>query len=789
MRTARVAALILLVLAAGRLAPPLLAADPAPTVASVVPDRGVVTGGYDVVITGTNFTTPLAVTFGGLLSPSVVIDSPTQITVEVPPHAAGPVDVVVTQTTPPPSPSAPATFTYEEVPCRAWVPRAPGSATGGNPGGLDVTVVDVANRRVDASLDLNPADALLPTDDDWRVTQVLFSADGAWAFLATAGVPGTSDSRRIFVVKTARLLGTEEGDPVAASMDTEGNPYQLALSADGKTLFAADGGSWKGSSTLLPNGTFRVFNVTDPAAPVAVGTPTTTGILPVLAWDSTAYRKWGTNSSFTGQIQARNSKTTVTNVGSHTISTIDLPTRTVAGTETAAVDGGGPIQLSVSLPSPFSADYLLVETTDVLSQATSYFIQRLEQADLVAKGPVSQAVSFFPVLPFPDLQNRTAWPHPDGESLVALPATGAKVVAWNPANGNVSGSATVPGGGPPSCLALNDVSGLFYARRDTGGWTVLSASTTKGAAPVAVAQVEDATGIDSLRVVGDGTEMAGTATSSLAILDAVSASPTAHKVAATVALPLDPAGGALFPQPGAACPPARTFVTVAPPGPGPRLPHPHPAPGVCVAEEPPEFEVVPGTGGEDLVLELELGSEPDFLKVPGSVRLRVRVDAETLRAVPPRGIWRRVLRASAGAFSNPFWARVNEVLSDGTRVYGKTVELAVCPPEPPVRISPTTPVDADPEAPPELVFAAAGPGRYWIELYGPVGGYLGRFRVAVEDEEEVAVTVPRTVWRRAARKAVQEAHSQVGQVFIPETVSWKVVFRDLLGREIDSVDE
>ena len=186
----------------------LRAADPDPTIATVLPSSGPTTGGTAVTITGTGFVDPMGVSFGATPAPAVTVVSPTEIRVLAPPHARGTVDVTVTRTAPPPpAASAPAVaaFTFVAPPARLWVPRAAGSATGGNPGGKDLCIVDAANRAVEASLDLNAADAFLPTDTDWKVTQVLFHPSGAWAFCGTAGRPGTLDSRRIFVVKKKSL--------------------------------------------------------------------------------------------------------------------------------------------------------------------------------------------------------------------------------------------------------------------------------------------------------------------------------------------------------------------------------------------------------------------------------------------------------------------------------------------------------------------------------------------------------------------------------------------------------
>jgi hypothetical protein len=67
-----------------------------PTVSSVSPNNGAAAGGTAVTITGTNFATGAAVTFGGTAATSVVVVSATQITATTPAHAAGAVTVIVT---------------------------------------------------------------------------------------------------------------------------------------------------------------------------------------------------------------------------------------------------------------------------------------------------------------------------------------------------------------------------------------------------------------------------------------------------------------------------------------------------------------------------------------------------------------------------------------------------------------------------------------------------------------------------------------------------------------------
>jgi hypothetical protein len=69
-------------------------ASPAPT--SISPTSGTTSGGTSVTISGTNFASGATVTFGGTAATNVVVVSSTSITATTPAHAAGAVNVVVT---------------------------------------------------------------------------------------------------------------------------------------------------------------------------------------------------------------------------------------------------------------------------------------------------------------------------------------------------------------------------------------------------------------------------------------------------------------------------------------------------------------------------------------------------------------------------------------------------------------------------------------------------------------------------------------------------------------------
>lgn len=72
--------------------------EPDPIVNGISPESGPVAGGTSVAISGANFRDAAAATIGGIAASSVVVVSSSSITCLTPPHAAGPVDVIVTNT-------------------------------------------------------------------------------------------------------------------------------------------------------------------------------------------------------------------------------------------------------------------------------------------------------------------------------------------------------------------------------------------------------------------------------------------------------------------------------------------------------------------------------------------------------------------------------------------------------------------------------------------------------------------------------------------------------------------
>lgn len=101
-----------------------------PTVSSVSPAQGTVSGGTTVVITGTTLTGATAVRFGAVNAASYTVNSPTQITAVTPPGSPGPVPVTVVS--PAGTSNATVSYTYTaNLPTVTAVSPSAGPTSGG----------------------------------------------------------------------------------------------------------------------------------------------------------------------------------------------------------------------------------------------------------------------------------------------------------------------------------------------------------------------------------------------------------------------------------------------------------------------------------------------------------------------------------------------------------------------------------------------------------------------------------------------------------------------------------
>ena len=121
---------------------------PAPSLTSISPTNGPITGGTTVTITGANFQTGAAVSLGGVPATNVTVLTATTITARTAAHTAKPVDIVVT------NPDAQAAsilnaFTYlGAVPAVTGLAPSSGPTTGG-------TVVTITGSNFSPSASVN----------------------------------------------------------------------------------------------------------------------------------------------------------------------------------------------------------------------------------------------------------------------------------------------------------------------------------------------------------------------------------------------------------------------------------------------------------------------------------------------------------------------------------------------------------------------------------------------------------------------------------------------------------
>ncbi|HKG21855.1 MAG TPA: IPT/TIG domain-containing protein, partial [Blastocatellia bacterium] len=112
---------------------------PAPTVSAISPNSGTTSGGTPVTITGTNFAAGLTVAFGGTAATNVNVSNSTTITAVSPGHAAGGVDIVVTN---PGGQSGTLVggFTYTSPPPQSPTVSSISPSSGTTLGGTSVTI-------------------------------------------------------------------------------------------------------------------------------------------------------------------------------------------------------------------------------------------------------------------------------------------------------------------------------------------------------------------------------------------------------------------------------------------------------------------------------------------------------------------------------------------------------------------------------------------------------------------------------------------------------------------------
>jgi outer membrane autotransporter protein len=243
---------------------------PAPTVSSVSPNTGAALGGTSVVITGTGFTFATAVAFGSSAATSFTVNSGTQITAVVPAHAAGAVDVVVTNNVG--SSTLSAGFTYTNASTSVTLTSSPNpsqsgqavafsasvASSGGSPSG---TMTFSDGGVVFGTVALSGGVATLTTASlsvgTHNITATYnagpgFSGSASAALAQMVNVPADSSKLRSMQIVATRTVAQISGQAISGAIDgaiADGfsdNPSPVMSNGDGMRFnFAAaddDGG-------------------------------------------------------------------------------------------------------------------------------------------------------------------------------------------------------------------------------------------------------------------------------------------------------------------------------------------------------------------------------------------------------------------------------------------------------------------------------------------------------------------------------------------------------------------
>jgi IPT/TIG domain len=151
-------------------------APPIPKIVSIAPKEGPSSGGSTVTISGDGFASVSRVTFGGILAPQMRIESDSQISVTVPAHLAGSVDVDVATPTALKA-SFLGGFTYIHPTLAAVSPKS-GPAIGG-------TTVNITGNGF--------GDKALVTIGGNPATSIVVASSGSISSVTPAGAVGPAD--------------------------------------------------------------------------------------------------------------------------------------------------------------------------------------------------------------------------------------------------------------------------------------------------------------------------------------------------------------------------------------------------------------------------------------------------------------------------------------------------------------------------------------------------------------------------------------------------------------------
>ncbi|MBB5048945.1 hypothetical protein HNR60_003716 [Rhodopseudomonas rhenobacensis] len=328
-----------------------------PTVASIAPNAGPISGGTNVTITGTNFTGASTVTIGGAAATAITVVSATTITATTPSHAAGTVDVVVT--TPGGTGTGVGLYTYAASPTVASIAPNAGPISGGTNvtitgnnftgpavvtiGGSAATGVTVVNATTITAT--TPAHAAGTVDVAVTTSGGTGTGVGLYTYAATPTVasiaPNTgpiSGGSNVtitgtnFTGATAVSIG---GSPatgvtvVSATTITAITPAHTAGTVD--VAVTTPGGTGTGAGLYTYAGTPTVAAISPSAGPTAGGTAVT-----ITGSNFTGATAVSIGGSAATGFAVVNSTTITATTPAHAAGTVDVAVTTPGGTGTGA---------------------------------------------------------------------------------------------------------------------------------------------------------------------------------------------------------------------------------------------------------------------------------------------------------------------------------------------------------------------------------------------------------------------------------------------------------------------
>ncbi len=273
----------------------------APTVTSVSPTNGPVTGGTSVTIMGTNFSVATQVRFGGSNATGFTVNSATSITATTPAGAAGTVDITVTTAAGTSATSAADQYTYIAAPTVTSLSPTSGVVTGGTSvviNGTNFTGATAVTFGTNAasSFSVNSATQITATAPagsagivDVRVsTSGGTSATGAgdrYTYVAALLVTTTTLPTPVLTQAYAQTVATSGGTaPVTFAVTAGALPAGLSLNTNTGAITGTPTAAGTSSFTLTATDTnaitaSRAYSVTIAAALAVTTTSLPTPVL------------------------------------------------------------------------------------------------------------------------------------------------------------------------------------------------------------------------------------------------------------------------------------------------------------------------------------------------------------------------------------------------------------------------------------------------------------------------------------------------------------------------------